>query len=125
LIRALSALTRQVEEFFHQHLIGLYRWDEVEFMPVEKTERIPPDQWERTSRGKRIRPEPPEGRYHAERSLRFGMWDLTISGPSERPPLGWLVLKGHETVEGPIDASTWGRFAEYIKKHHEENENAV
>ena len=125
MIRAIAALTRQAQDFFHSHLLGLYRWDDVEFMPLEKNVRIPPEMWERTSRGRRIRPERQEGRHHVERKLRFGIWDLTISGPSEHPPLGWLILSGHETIEGPLDAATWKRFADHIKEHHEEIENVV
>jgi hypothetical protein len=125
MIRALAALTRQAQEFFHSHLVGLYRWEDVEFMPLEKNVRVPPEQWVRTSRGKRIRPAPMEGRHKAERQMRFGIWDLTIAGPSDEHPIGWLVLSGHETIEGPLDMVTWKRFGDHIKQHHEEIENVV
>lgn len=125
MIRPLAALTRQVQDFFHTHLVGIYRWDEVAFGAREKNINPPPETWERNSRGRRIRPEPKEGKYHAAIRLQFGVWDLTIEGPNEHPPLGWLSLQGFEKLEGPLDAATWKRFGEHIKAIHEEHQNVA
>lgn len=117
MIRPLAALTRQAQEFFHTELVGIFRWDDVEFAPPEKQEKPEP---EINTRGRRVRPERPEGKFHATVRMEFGIWRLMIDGPTERPPLGWLTLEGHETIEGPLDAATWRRFAVHIKENHEE-----
>lgn len=125
MIRPLAALTRLVQQFFHSHLVGVYDWDEVEFAPREKTVVAPVAEWPRNGRGKRIRPEQLEGKFAAVLQLRFGPWDLTVEGSSEHPPLGWLTLKGFETIEGPLDTATWDKFAEHIKQNHMERENGT
>ena len=129
MIRPLAALTRHVQEFFHQHLVGIYRWDDVEFMPREENVKPPPEAWQRTKRGRRIRPEGLEGRWHHTLRLSFGPYDLMVEGPAERPPLGWvsifdgLATVEPETVEGPLDQATWQKIADRIKTGHEERQH--
>lgn len=122
MIRARAALTRQAQDFFHTYLVGLYGWDDVEFMPAEKNDRPQP---EINSRGRRRRPERPEGKYHATVEMEFGIWRLTIEGPNEHPPLGWLTLEAGEKIEGPLDAATWRQFGEHIQKTHKEMKNVA
>lgn len=112
MIRPLAALTRQAQDFFHTHLVGIYAWDDVSFSPPEKTDKPVPFI---NHRGRRVRPELPEGKFHAVVEMEFGIWRLTIEGPNEQPPLGWLTLEAHEKLEGPLDAATWKKFAEHIK----------
>lgn len=113
MIRANAALTRQAQDFFHQHLVGIYRWEEATFSPPERNEK--PEIF-LTPRGRRRRPERPEGKYHAIVRMEFGIWRLTIEGPNEHPPLGWIELDGHGTIEGPLDSATWERMAALIKE---------
>lgn len=120
MIRANAALTRQAQDFFHQYLVGIHRWDEATFAPAERNEKPEPIL---TPRGRRRRPDRPEGKYHAIVRMEFGIWRLTIFGPNERPPLGWLELDGHGMVDGPLDSETWKRMADLIKKNHEEFQN--
>lgn len=122
MIRANAALTRQIQDFFHRHLVGIYRWDDVEFAPPERNEK-PVAQ--RNSRGRMRRAERPEGKFHAIVRIEFSIWRLTVEGPNEHPPLGWLELDGHGTVEGPLDSATWDRAGALIKKKHEEFQNVA
>jgi len=117
MIRARAALLRQAQDFFQRHLLDLYRWETVSIAPPDKNAQPVP---EINSRGRKRRPERPEGKYHAIVEIEFGIWGLTVEGPNERPPLGWLTLSAHEKLEGPLDAATWQRFGEHIKKTHEE-----
>lgn len=124
MIRANAALTRQAQDFFHTHLVGLFRWDETKFAPPEKDEPVAPALWDRNRRGRRVRPER-QGKYHDRVELEFGIWRLTIEGPNEHPPLGWLTLEAHEIIEGPLDPATWKQFGEHIRENHREIENAA
>ncbi len=123
MIRPLLALTRQVQEFFHAHLIGHYRWDDVEFRPRERIVRPSPETWARNKRGKRIRPDTIDGKHHNAIELSFGLWDLLVEGPDEHPPLGWIRLGGLDAHEGPLDPSTWNEIAERIKQSDLEREH--
>lgn len=121
MIHARAALTRQAQEFFHTNLVGIFSWDDVEFAPAEKTDKLAPII---NARGRRVRPERlerDEGKFHATVQMEFGIWRLTIKGPNEHPPIGWLKLEGYDIVEGPLDAATWKRFAEHIKGSVEAN----
>lgn len=113
MIHARAALTRQAQEFFHTYLVGLYVWDDVSFSPPEKHDKPVPLV---NARGRRVRPERPEGKFHAVVQMEFGIWRLTIEGPNEHPPLGWLALEAGEVIEGPLDAATWKQFAAHIKE---------
>lgn len=119
MIRPLAALTRQIQECFHTYLVGVVRWEDVEFNPRKKVERTEPKTWPRNRRGGLVRPEFQDGKYHVALRMQFGVWDLEVEGPSEHPPLGWVRLTGHGTVEGPLDPATWKNIAEHIKKHME------
>lgn len=123
-IRANVALTRQAQEFFRNYLVGMFRWDQAIFSPPEKDIPPPPETWKRTSRGRRIRPEK-QGKFHDLVEFEFGIWRLTIEGPNEHPPLGWLTLDGHGEIEGPLDPATWKKFGEHIRENHREIENAA
>lgn len=124
MIRPLAALTRQVQEFFHTELVGIFKWDEVVHSLPEK--HVPPDtNYVLNERGRRRRRERPEGRFHAKLEMEFGLWRLTVEGPTEHPPLGLLTLDGPETIDGPLDPATWKRFAALIKKHQEEFSNVI
>lgn len=128
MIRPLAALTRQAQDMFHQHLVGFARWEDVEFLPRERNIVIPPDLWARTKRGRRIRPERPEGKFHHILKLRFGAYDLTVAGPAERPPAGLVELfdgADDNAVEGPLAPETWLKIAEHIKKNFEERKNVA
>lgn len=125
MIRAIAALTRQIQECFHTHLVGVCRWEDVSFAPRKKVERTPPSAWPRNRRGGLIRPEFTEGKYHISLHLQFGVWDLEVDGPSEKPPLGWVRLTGHGVVEGPLDPATWKRIADHIKSTNKEFEHVA
>lgn len=120
MIRPLAALTRQVQDFFHTYLTEIFKWDQVEFAPPEKNEPPPP---EINARGRRRRPERTQGKYHERLRMEFGIWRLTVEGPNEHPPLGWLTLEGREIIEGPLDSTTWKKFGEHIRENHREIED--
>src|SRR5947207_5918737 len=109
-IRERSALYRQVQEFFHTHLIGLYRWDEVSSAPADLIERIP---------GKPLE----AGKSHDKVDMQFGPFDLLVLGPfeDENWACGMIrIRRGVESLQGPLDATTWIEVAEFIKQHNEE-----
>lgn len=120
MIRPLAALTRQVQQFFHVYLVGIYSWEDVEFAAREKNVNLPP---QRNSRGRLVRPEPAEGKHQVVLRLSFGPWDMRVEGSNEHPPLGWVALKGFDTIEGPLDTTTWVRIAEHIRQNHMEREH--
>jgi hypothetical protein len=121
MIRANLALTRQAQDFFRRHLVGIYRWDDVVFLPKERND-LP--EIIVTARGRRRRTERAEGKFHAIVQMQFpgrdGIWQIRIEGPNEHPPLGWIELDGPDIIDGPLDSSTWDRIGEFIKKKHEE-----
>lgn len=110
MIRARNALSRQVQEFFHNHLLGIYRWDEVNHSPAQKVERTPGQALE-------------AGKTHDKIEMRFGPFDLTVLGPFEDPghPCGLILIEnGQLALEGPLDPATWDRVSGFIKTHNEE-----
>lgn len=125
MIRAIAALRRQIQECFHTHLVGLYRFEDVQIEPRRKMDRPPPSEWKRNRRGGLIRPDIEPGKHHVSLRLQFGVWDLEVDGPSEHPPLGWVRLTGHGEVEGPLDPATWKRIADHIKSVHKEFEHVA
>lgn len=120
MIRALSALTRQVQVLFQQHLVGIYSWEQIEFAPRETVRKPPPSEWPVNDRGRRRRPDMPEGKFEQQLRMKFGLWDLEVEGPIKHPPLGWIRLAGADNVEGPLDSETWKAVALKIKQYHEE-----
>lgn len=110
MIRTRNALSRQVQDFFHSHLLGLYRWDDVDHAPAQKVDRIP---------GKSLE----AGKTHDKIEMRFGPFDLTVFGPFEddRHPCGLIkVQTGAESLEGPLDPATWVKVSDFIKTHNHE-----
>lgn len=116
MIQERTALYRQVQAFFHDHLVGLYDWDSVEFDPAEKVERTP---------GKRLE----AGKTHDRIGVRFGPFSVSAHGPFDdfgpgvNHPCGLIVARsmGGKTVEGPLDATTWDRIASFIRENREEH----
>lgn len=104
------------------HLVGLYSWEEVEFKAREKTQK---PEATFNSRGRRRRAERPEGKYLAKVEMEFGIWRLTVEGPGDDHPTGWLTLESGDVVEGPLDPSTWTRFADHIKQRIREIKNVA
>lgn len=117
MIRPIAALQRQVQEMFHEHLAGIMRWEDIVFRPLERIAASTPDTWDRNGRGQRIRPERPEGKFKHRITMEFGIWELEVEGPNERPPLGWIRLTGYDTIEGPLDPETWKAVARAIKQN--------
>lgn len=124
MIRGLAALTRQVQDMF-LHLVGVYSWEDVEFSPPEEVRKPLPETWPRNTRGRRRRPDMPEGKYEQQIRMQFGVWDLEVEGPVKHPPLGWIRLGGAATFEGPLDSETWKAVIRLIKQHHEEVKNVA
>lgn len=96
------------------------------FAPKEKNEK---PEIVTTARGRRRRTERAEGKFRAIVQMIFpgpdGVWQLSIEGPNEHPPLGWITLDGPDIVEGPLDSMTWDRIGETIKKINEEFRNVA
>lgn len=116
MIRTRNALSRQVQEFFHSHLVGLYRWDNVEHARPAPVDR-PDDHRERAEQ------EWFRGKTHDKLEMRFGPFDLTVLGPfeDEAHPCGLIVIQaGRESLKGPLDPSTWDKVSGFIKEHHTE-----
>lgn len=110
MIHARTALFRQAQDFFHSHLVGLYRWDDVDHSRPQKVEKIP---------GKALE----AGKTHDKIEMRFGPFSLTVSGPFEDPkyPCGLILVQtGAQSLEGPLDSATWDRAAGFIKEHNSE-----
>lgn len=122
MINPRTALTRIAQEFFHQHLIALYRWDEVEYEPPERVENIVLTRSERRAMAKRgiTVPEPLDGKYREVIRMGFGPYNLMLKSSVEAPPCGIAVLStGDNKIEGPLDAKTWQEFADFI--HERQN----
>ena len=111
MIHPRMALTRVTQEFFHTHLIGIYKWDQVEHAPPDRITKSDIDLALREGR------ERPDGKFREMLRMQFGDYDLMVESSNEAPPLGRIVLTGRDdTVEGPIDPSTWARIAAHIKQ---------
>lgn len=116
MIRARNALSRQVQEFFHSHLLGLYRWDDVQHAKAQQVTR-PEGAKERADRSWF------RGQTHDRLQMFFGPFDLTVIGPFEDPqnPCGLIIVQtGREKLEGPLDPATWDRVSGFIKEHNQE-----
>lgn len=112
MIHARTALYRQAQAFFHEHLIGIYSWDDVESTKAKAVERAPGEQRE-------------AGKTHDTVDMRFGPFDLEMAGPFEAPPCGLIRIKvGQHSCEGPLDATTWRNVGNFVKQHNlEEYDN--
>lgn len=100
-------LSRHVQVFFEVDLCGLFRFDQAEIDQPEQAEL--PKGWSPLRR-------PPLGKYREIVSVRFGVYNLRVSSPSEVPPLGEIVLihpDGRES--GPLDETTWKRMGAIVR----------
>lgn len=116
MISARNALFRQTQEFFHSHLLGIYRWDDVEHsrpQTIDRPEGVKERREQSWYRGKT----------HDKVEMRFGPFSLTVTGPfeDEKYPCGLIsVQTGRLSLEGPLDSATWDRAASFIKEHRSE-----
>lgn len=102
-------LSRNLLAFFETELCGLFRFDQVKFLPPEDASR--PIGWSALRR-------PPFGKYRELISIQFGPYDLSVASPNEAPPLGEIILThpdGHEV--GPLDQTTWQRIGLLIRNN--------
>lgn len=116
MIRTRNALSRQVQEFFHSHLVGLYRWDDVEHgraSPIDRPE----------SHRERAEQQWFRGQTHDRIEMWFGPFNLTVLGPFEDAahPCGLIVIQtAQDSLKGPLDPSTWDKVSGFIKEHNAE-----
>ena len=115
-IAAVPVLERQVREFFITRLVGVFRWDEALFDPLEENRDPTPAE---AKEGKERSP----GKFRESVTCRFGNYSLTIESPGETPPLGKVVLTcdGAEVVTGPLSDETWSRAEKFIKEQEKTN----
>jgi len=110
MIRERSALARQAQQMFHDHLVGIYAWDQARIAKPREVARQPGQQRE-------------AGKFHDQISIRLGQFDIEIMGPFEDPqwPCGMVRVKlGKLSLDGPLDAKTWLQVANFIKEHRNE-----
>jgi hypothetical protein len=109
-----DALLRQVRHFFfHPAVMGLYRFEKATFDKPEPVERRPGQQRE-------------AGKFHDKLVARFGPFALEVIGPfeSDSHPLGRAKLDCRGvSIDGPLDATTWDKLANFLKEHHREEED--
>lgn len=114
-IRQRSALHRQVQMFFHEHLVGVYSWEDVQ------TRRAEPVKRETKPNGT---PLPFEaGKFRDKVEIYFGPFDLVALGPYEddRHPCGLIRCSTPRgSCEGPLDATTWQKIGDFIKQNKQE-----
>ena len=105
MISARHAMLRQAQEYFHALLLGVVRWDDVE---VDKPIPIP------SVRGQRD-----QGMVRDLVVARFNGFKMELASPFD--DVGWpmgrvSVTRGPWSIEGPLDAATWQRVAEFVKE---------
>lgn len=108
-----KALVRQIQQMFHEHLVGVYRWDDASIAKPIEVKRIPGQDRE-------------AGKYPDHILMRLGSFDLKVSGPADDPqwPCGRVQVKrGKHSLDGPLDARTWLNVANFIKEHKQEENN--
>jgi hypothetical protein len=109
-MHARTLLFKQLQQFFEEHLRGLWTISDVIFEVEEPGEKI---------RGRRQMP----------REIvtgMFGDWTLSIESTVEAPPLGKIELRGFRgTVTGVIDERTWRDVAGTIKQQPALGERAL
>jgi hypothetical protein len=104
MISARHAMLRQAQEYFHTLLLGVVKWDDVE---VDKAIPVPSVCGQRD-----------QGTIRDLVVARFNGFKMELAGPfeDERWPLGRIsVVRGPWSIEGPLDAVTWQRVAEFVK----------
>lgn len=100
-INARKQLFRQLQQFFEQHLTGLWTISDVAFEPPELLPK---------ERGRR--------QLHREIVTGyFGAYTICLSSPEEKPPLGEISCTSFHglSVRGPLDARIWELIAAEIK----------
>jgi hypothetical protein len=105
MISARLALLRQAQEYFHAHLLGVVKWDDV---MVDKPIPIPAIKGHRD-----------QGKFKDLVIAHFNGFRMELMGPfeSDQWPLGKVtVTRGAMSAHGPLDASTWVRIADFIKE---------
>jgi hypothetical protein len=108
MINERKALFRQAQAMFHEHLLGVYRWDDALIVKPREAPRIPGRDRE-------------AGKFKDQLTMILGPFDIEIEGPDERPPLGNVRVNfGNAFLDGPLDATTWAKVADFIKKHKSE-----
>lgn len=101
-------LSRHLQAFFETELCGLYRFDQVVILPAEKAPL--PEGWSPLRRS-------PFGKYRELIIVRFAMYELAVSSPNEKPPLGEITLEHPDGREyGPLDHATWQRIGKIIRE---------
>lgn len=103
------ALLRQAQEYFHQLLLGVIRWDDV---LVDKAIAIP------AIKGNRE-----QGKFKDLVITHFNGFRMEMIGPFESDdwPQGRVKVSCRgETIEGPLDAMTWVRVADFIKQQKQQ-----
>ena len=104
MISARHAMLRQAQEYFHSLLLGVVKWDDVE---VDRPIPIP------SVRGQRD-----QGAVRDLVVARFDGFKMELASPFD--DVGWpmgrvSVSRGPWSIEGPLDAVTWQRVADFIR----------
>ena len=101
------ALTRQLQQMFHDHLVGVASWEELSIDPPIENARIPGEPRE-------------AGRYKDQISGHIRGLVIEFIGPAEDPryPCGLASIKGPGfSVRGPLDVRTFEKIADEIKEY--------
>ena len=104
MISTRHALLRQAQEYFHIHLLGVIKWDDV---IVDKPIPIAAVKGQRD-----------QGKFKDIVVAHFDGFRMEITGPFEddRWPLGRVMIScGNSFMEGPLDAMSWALAADFIK----------
>jgi hypothetical protein len=94
-------LFRQLQQFFEEHLTGLWTISDVSFDAPELLPKEP---------GKR--------QLHREQVIgHFGHYTVCLSSPEEKPPLGEILCTSvhGDSVRGSLDPATWSLVALMIR----------
>ncbi len=115
MIHPRMSLTRIAQEFFHTHMVGIFKWDQIEHAPPDKITKND------IALAKANGLDRPDGKFREMIRMQFGQYDLMIESANEHPPLGRILLtgRGRDPVEGPIDPTTWTKIANHIKQDME------
>lgn len=105
-IHARAALFSHMRGFVERDLAGVFSWND-----MTPGVDLPSDRIEYGRRN-------PLGNWKEIASVSFGRgYDLRVSSPQEKPPLGLIELELDDKLidSGPIDQRTWDRLAAFIK----------
>ena len=97
-------MLRQAQEYFHALLLDVVKWDDVK---VDKAIPVP------SMNGQRD-----QGAVRDLVVARFNGFKMELASPFD--DVGWpmgrvSVSRGPWSIEGPLDAATWQRVAEFVK----------